>query len=136
MQKIITQESELQEVAQKILNAYPQERVFGFYGEMGAGKTTLIKEFCKILEVVSQTSSPTFAIINEYFTVHGEPVYHFDFYRINEVDELRQIGMEEYLNSDCYCFMEWTEKAEPVLKNNFIRIDIAIMEDGKRVFKY
>ena len=95
MKKMITHKDDLPDLASEILRAYPSERLFAFYGEMGAGKTTLIKEICRILGVTDQTSSPTFAIINEYYTTEDVPVYHFDFYRIDDIDELRQIGVEE-----------------------------------------
>jgi tRNA threonylcarbamoyladenosine biosynthesis protein TsaE len=85
---------ELPEVAKKILHTYPKERIFGFYGEMGAGKTTLIKEICKVLGVKNITSSPSFAIVNEYTSANNEPVYHFDFYRIEKLDDAYQIVLK------------------------------------------
>lgn len=127
---------ELPEVAKKLLQAYPNERIFGFYGEMGAGKTTLIKEICKVLGVKNITSSPSFAIVNEYTSANNEPVYHFDFYRIEKLDDAYQIGFEDYLNSDYYCFIEWTEKVEPILKGDFVKVEIEILEDGVRMIRY
>lgn len=127
---------ELPEVAKKLLQAYPNERIFGFYGEMGAGKTTLIKEICKVLGVKNITSSPSFAIVNEYISANNEPVYHFDFYRIEKLDDAYQIGFEDYLNSDYYCFIEWTEKVEPILKGDFVKVEIEILEDGVRMIRY
>lgn len=129
-------EMELPEVAKKLLQAYPNERIFGFYGEMGAGKTTLIKEICKVLGVKNITSSPSFAIVNEYISANNEPVYHFDFYRIEKLDDAYQIGFEDYLNSDYYCFIEWTEKVEPILKGDFVKVEIEILEDGVRMIRY
>lgn len=129
-------EMELPEVAKKLLQAYPNERIFGFYGEMGAGKTTLIKEICKVLGVKNITSSPSFAIVNEYTSANNEPVYHFDFYRIEKLDDAYQIGFEDYLNSDYYCFIEWTEKVEPILKGDFVKVEIEILEDGVRMIRY
>lgn len=129
-------EMELPDVAKKILHAYPNERIFGFYGEMGAGKTTLIKEICKVLGVKNITSSPSFAIVNEYTSANNEPVYHFDFYRIEKLDDAYQIGFEDYLNSDYYCFIEWTEKVEPILKGDFVKVEIEILEDGRRLIRY
>lgn len=135
MNQIIYDESQLSDVASDIIARYPENRIFGFYGEMGAGKTTLIKEICRVLHVTETTSSPTFAIINEYFTDQDEPVYHFDFYRIDNPGDLYQIGMEEYLKSGSYCFMEWVEKAEDYIKEDFIRVEIEVEEDGKRILK-
>lgn len=134
---IINSQNELATVAADLLQKHAEERVFGFYGEMGAGKTTLIKEICRQLGVTATTSSPTFAIVNEYFTAEGEPVYHFDFYRINSIDEAVKIGFDDYLYSGNYCFIEWTEKVEEMLtEEDFVRVDIKVLEDGKREFKY
>ncbi len=136
MQEITASEEDLYEVAQRILTAYPNERVFGFYGEMGAGKTTLIKEMCKVLGVTDVTSSPTFAIINEYWTDGGQPLYHFDFYRINEPADASRVGFEEYLYSGNYCFIEWTEKVEEILQDDFIPITIERVDDATRRFRF
>lgn len=134
---IINSQNELATVAADLLQKHVEERVFGFYGEMGAGKTTLIKEICRQLGVTATTSSPTFAIVNEYFTSEGEPVYHFDFYRINSIDEAVKIGFDDYLYSGNYCFIEWTEKVEEMLtEEDYVRVDIKVLEDGKREFKY
>ena len=134
MQQITANEEQLTGVAQAILEAYPQERVFGFYGEMGTGKTTLIKELCRVLGVRDITSSPTFAIVNEYWTDDGMPVYHFDFYRIDEPADATRIGFEEYLCSGSYCFIEWTEKVEAILQGDFIPIRIERVDDTNRCF--
>ena len=132
----VTLEIELPELAKNILLAYPQKRIFGFYGEMGAGKTTLIKEMCKVLGVKNITSSPSFAIVNEYTSADDEPVYHFDFYRIEKLEDAYQIGFEEYLNSNYYCFIEWTDKVEPILKGDFVKIEIEMFDDGHRIVYY
>lgn len=134
MKEIIADQSQLTTVADAILKAHPQERVFGFYGEMGAGKTTLIKEMCRCLGVQDITSSPTFAIVNEYWTDGGQPLYHFDFYRIDEPADATRIGFEEYLYSGSYCFIEWTEKVEEILQDDFIRVDIQRVDDNTRKF--
>lgn len=136
MQQITANESQLDMVARAILEAYPQDRIFGFYGEMGAGKTTLIKEMCKVLGVADVTSSPTFAIVNEYWADGSTPVYHFDFYRIDEPADATRIGFEEYLYSGCYCFIEWTEKVEEILQGDFIRVDIQRVDEKNRIFKF
>ncbi|MEG2070703.1 MAG: tRNA (adenosine(37)-N6)-threonylcarbamoyltransferase complex ATPase subunit type 1 TsaE [Bacteroidales bacterium] len=123
-------------VAHDILAKYPNEHVFGFYGEMGAGKTTLIKELCKCLGVKNVTSSPTFAIVNEYLTENGKYLYHFDFYRINDLKEALQIGLEDYLYGGHYCFIEWTEKVEELLQDEFVKITIETLSDNTRRFSY
>ena len=136
MQAIKATEEQLDQVADAILKAHPEERVFGFYGEMGAGKTTLIKALCRSLGVRDVTSSPTFAIINEYWTEAGEPLYHFDFYRIDEPADATRVGFEEYLYSGHYCFIEWTEKVEEILQGDFVPITIERVDDDTRLFKY
>ena len=133
---VINSQNDLSTVAEDFLRKHADERVFGFYGEMGAGKTTLIKEICRQLGVTATTSSPTFAIVNEYFTAEGEPVYHFDFYRIDSIDEAVKIGFDDYLYSGDYCFIEWTEKVEEMLPDDYVRVDIKVLEDGRREFIY
>lgn len=128
--------TELDMVARTLLDAYPQERVFGFYGGMGIGKTTLIKAICKVLQVRDVAMSPTFSIINEYQTVDGQPVYHFDFYRIDGAEEALRAGFEEYLYSGCYCLIEWTEKVESILQHDFIPVHITRMDDHTRLFTF
>lgn len=134
MKEIVADQTQLANVAEAILKEYPQERVFGFYGEMGAGKTTLIKEMCHYLGVQDVTSSPTFAIVNEYWTDDNRPLYHFDFYRIDEPADATRIGFEEYLYSGSYCFIEWTEKVEEILQGDYIRVDIQRVDDATRKF--
>ena len=136
MQQITANEQQLPDVAKAIMETYPQERVFGFYGEMGTGKTTLIKEMCKILGVQDITSSPTFAIINEYWTTQDQPIYHFDFYRIDEPADASRIGFEEYLYSGHYCFIEWTEKVEEILQGDFIPVQIERVDETTRRFSF
>lgn len=136
MQAIKATEEQLDQVAEAILKAHPEERVFGFYGEMGAGKTTLIKALCRALGVRDVTSSPTFAIINEYWTEAGEPLYHFDFYRIDEPADATRVGFEEYLYSGHYCFIEWTEKVEEILQGDYIPVTIERVDDDTRLFKF
>lgn len=136
MQEIIASEDNLKAVAEAILKAYPQDRVFGFYGEMGTGKTTLIKQICNVLGVKDITSSPTFAIVNEYWTDNGQPIYHFDFYRIDEPADASRIGFEEYLYSGSYCFIEWTEKVEEILQDDFVKVTISRVDDVSRRFQF
>lgn len=136
MQQITANEQQLPDVAKAILETYSKERVFGFYGEMGTGKTTLIKEMCKMLGVQDITSSPTFAIINEYWTDQDQPIYHFDFYRIDEPADATRIGFEEYLYSGNYCFIEWTEKVEEILQGDFIPVQIERVDETTRRFLF
>lgn len=134
MQTITATEEHLQPVAEAIIKAYPQERVFGFYGEMGAGKTTLIKSLCQTLGVSDTTSSPTFSIVNEYWTPSNKPIYHFDFYRIDNASEATAVGFEEYLYSGNYCFIEWTERVEEILQDDFVKVTILRVDDQTRQF--
>jgi len=132
--EIVAMQTQLSEVASAILDHFPHERIFGFYGEMGVGKTTFIKEICKILHVEQTITSPTFAILNEYLTIDDNPVYHFDFYRINNIEEAIATGFSDYLHSSHYCFIEWTEKIEDLLGNNFVKINICRVDDETRIF--
>ncbi len=125
---------QLPEVARKLLGEFPDDRFFAFFGKMGVGKTTLIKEICAELGVNDNVCSPTFAIVNEYTDGAGEPVYHFDFYRMKSVAEAYDIGYEEYFYSGCYCFTEWTEKVEELLPERYVRVEIE-EENGNRILK-
>ncbi len=125
---------QLPEVARKLLGEFPDERFFAFFGKMGVGKTTLIKEICAALGVEDNVCSPTFAIVNEYSDRKGEPVYHFDFYRLKSVAEAYDIGYEEYFYSGCYCFTEWTEKIEELLPESYVRVEIE-EQNGTRILK-
>ena len=96
--------------------------VIAFYGSMGAGKTTLIKNLCHRMGVTDEVNSPTFAIVNEYATMEGESVYHFDFYRIKKLEEAYDIGFENYFYSGNLCLIEWPEMIEPILPDHYIRV--------------
>ena len=121
----------LPEVSSKILDAFPDSRVFALYGRMGAGKTTLIKELCHKLDVVDEVQSPTFSIINEYKTKGSESVFHFDFYRINKIDEVFDIGYEDYIYSGSYCFIEWPDLGLGFLPEPDIIIALTQQEQGR-----
>lgn len=123
--------AQLPEVAQSLLKEFPEERFFAFFGKMGVGKTTLIKELCAQLGVQDNVCSPTFAIINVYSAGDGSPIYHFDFYRLKKAEEAYDIGYEEYFYSGEYCFTEWTEKVEELLPDHYVRVEIA-EENGVR----
>lgn len=123
---------QLPSTAQKLLETFSNERFFAFYGKMGVGKTTLIKEICKLLGVDDNVCSPTFAIVNEY-DAHGEPVYHFDFYRMKSLSDAYDIGYEEYFYSGHYCFTEWTEKIEPLLPERYVRVEITEHDEERHL---
>ena len=125
---------QLREVAQNLLNTFSDDRFFAFFGKMGVGKTTLIKELCAELGVEENVCSPTFAIVNEYSGGNGEPIYHFDFYRMKSTAEAYDIGYEEYFYSGCYCFTEWTEKIEELLPERYVRVEIT-EDEGVRTLK-
>ena len=115
---------ELDEIAKALLVIFGNQKKVVFFGEMGVGKTTLIKSICKVLNVQDIVSSPTFSVVNEYQNKDGNSLYHFDFYRIKNQEELFDLGLEEYIYSDNYCFIEWPEKAEGLLSDNFIQVQI------------
>jgi tRNA threonylcarbamoyladenosine biosynthesis protein TsaE len=132
MEIVIENLGQLHEVARNLLATFKDDRFFAFFGKMGVGKTTLIKEICDVLGVEDVVCSPTFAIVNEYSTNTSESVYHFDFYRLKSVTEAYDIGYEEYFYSGCYCFTEWTEKVEELLPERYVRVEIE-ERDGLRV---
>jgi len=119
-------------VANQLLALADDIPVWCFTGEMGAGKTTLIKAICDQLHVQDAMSSPTFSIINEYQTAEGAPIYHFDFYRIKSLDEARDIGVEEYFYSGHYCFIEWPELVADLLPAERVEISINLVEGNSR----
>jgi tRNA threonylcarbamoyladenosine biosynthesis protein TsaE len=124
--------SSIQQVAAEFLRVCSPQRKFAFYGAMGSGKTTFITALCKELKAMDLVSSPTFSIVNEYETETGELIYHFDFYRIKTIEELFDIGFEEYCNDIAWCFIEWPEKAEEVISDEFVKVVITIDKSGNR----
>ena len=118
--------------ARKFVDEMGENRVFAFYGKMGAGKTTFIKAICEALGVKDVVTSPTFAIVNEYADAVGEPVYHFDFYRIKNLKEAYDIGCEEYFYSGSPCFIEWPEMVEELLPEDTVSVTIEVLEDESR----
>lgn len=137
MKKIeVTTLAELESAAKTILNDMGNNRIFALNGTMGAGKTTLIKEFCVVLGVEEVVSSPTFALVNEYSSKSNEPIYHFDFYRIKKLSEVFDIGYEEYFYSGNYCFIEWPELITELLPDLFVYLLIEEKSDGSRTISY
>jgi tRNA threonylcarbamoyladenosine biosynthesis protein TsaE len=119
----------LGEVSEYLMAMRDEADVVAFYGSMGAGKTTLIKDLCHRMGVTDEVNSPTFAIVNEYVTGEGDSVYHFDFYRIKKLEEAFDIGYENYFYSGCLCLIEWPELIEPLLPDRYLRVEIGAGED-------
>lgn len=124
------------EAAKAFVDAMGEKRVFAFYGKMGVGKTTFIKVVCEEMGVEDVINSPTFAIVNEYVDGRGEPVYHFDFYRIKKEQEVLDIGYEDYVYSGNVCFMEWPELIEGLLPADVVKVTIQEEEDGGRTIMF
>jgi tRNA threonylcarbamoyladenosine biosynthesis protein TsaE len=125
---------ELERVAQDIIAQNP-EKIILFNGKMGVGKTTLIKKLCSILGVQGATSSPTFSLVNEYQTSKNQIVYHFDCYRLKSEIEALDMGIDEYLYSGNWCFIEWSEKIESLIPEVHSVVNIKLQSDGKRVLE-
>lgn len=123
---------ELNDVAKALINAFPEQRVFAFYGKMGAGKTTFIQSICQALGTTDNVTSPTFALINEYMDSNMDSIFHFDFYRIKEIEEAFDLGYEDYIYSGCYCLIEWPQMIEPLLPENLVEVKIEVAEDDSR----
>lgn len=132
MRQTINQLNELDAVAHRLLAEGRRWPVWLFEGEMGAGKTTLIKALCRALGVVSVVQSPTFSIVNEYTTHEGHSVYHFDCYRLRNEAEALDIGIEEYFDSGAYCFIEWPERIASLWPATYYQIHIWADPEGHR----
>lgn len=124
------------EAAREFVAAMGDRTVFAFYGSMGAGKTTFIKAVCERLGVENVINSPTFAIVNEYRSDTGELIYHFDFYRIKKLEEVYDMGYEDYFYSGALCFIEWPELVEDLLPMDAVKIEITEEADGTRLLKF
>ena len=122
----------IHEAARYFLNAVGDANIFAIDGDMGVGKTTFIKAVCEELGVKDVITSPTFSLVNEYTDGKGEPVYHFDFYRIKKLEEVYDMGYEDYFYSGALCFIEWPELIEELLPGNTVRVTIEELEDGSR----
>ena len=136
----------IRESAREFIENIGEHKVFAFYGKMGAGKTTFVKAICEELGVEDVITSPTFAIVNEYevrgaeansslFTLHSSLIYHFDFYRIKKLEEVYDMGYEDYFYSGALCFIEWPELIEPLLPDDAVRVEIEELADGTRVVR-
>lgn len=136
MEILIQDIDAIAEAAKKFVAAMGDRKVFAFYGKMGAGKTTFIKAVCEELGVKDVINSPTFAIVNEYVDGEGEPIYHFDFYRIKKEQEVLDIGYEDYVFSGNVCFMEWPELIENLLPDDAVKVTIEEEEKGERVVRF
>lgn len=126
---------EYPEAARKFISFLDKGSIFAFYGKMGSGKTTFIKSICEELGVEDSINSPTFAIVNEYEDKEKRTIYHFDFYRIKSVEEVYNMGYEEYIYSDAICFMEWPELIEELLPEECIKVYINENTDGSRTIR-
>ena len=126
---------ELSVLAQNLLIDRGENRIWAFYGAMGAGKTTLIKMLCEAAGVLQQVSSPTFNLINEYESTQLGIIYHFDLYRLTSIEDALNIGAEEYFHSGNLCLLEWPENIEPLLPNNRRNVIIQVTDHGSRIIK-
>ena len=124
----------IRESAREFINQMGDAKVFAFYGQMGAGKTTFIKAVCEELGVCDVITSPTFAIVNEYTA--SVPIYHFDFYRIKKLEEVYDMGYEDYFYSGALCFIEWPELIEELLPEDAVRVTISEERDGTRSIEF
>ena len=127
---------DIDRAAEEFLRKIGDRKLVAFFAPMGAGKTTFTTAICRALGVTDPVGSPTFAIVNEYMRADGEPMYHFDFYRINKLSEAMDIGLEDYLYSGCLCIMEWPENIEELLPEDTLRVDILVNPDGSRTLSW
>ncbi len=128
----ITSHSSLSSVAFELLRS-SDNHIFAFYGEVGAGKTTLIKHLCHHLNVIDPVSSPTFSIVNEYMTSRNTKIFHFDLYRLNNIAEAIDLGVETYVNTENYCFIEWPDLIESLLPDNYTTLSIRFLGHNRKL---
>ena len=141
MEIIIKDIEHIREAAREFIEHIGERRVFAFYGKMGAGKTTFVKAICEELGVDDVITSPTFAIINEYtpsslLLPPSSKIFHFDFYRIKKLEEVYDMGYEDYFYSGALCFIEWPELIEEILPDDAVRVSITEQEDGSRIVSF
>lgn len=132
MKEIICTLDNMTAAAAEFLDAVGDNRLIAFHGHLGAGKTTFIKALCDLLGVVDNVCSPTFTIVNEYRAADGQSVFHFDFYRIDDLREAQDLGLEEYFFSGCFCFMEWPEKIADLLPEEVLDVEIEPIDQNTR----
>ena len=132
----ITDIDHIREAAREFIEHIGDRRVFAFYGKMGAGKTTFVKAICEELGVNDVITSPTFAIINEYTSAKDDTIFHFDFYRIKKLEEVYDMGYEDYFYSGALCFIEWPELIEEILPDDAVRVSITEQDDGSRIVTF
>lgn len=130
---IASSEKELPEIAKKIIEACGNHSVLAFFGEMGAGKTTLIRAICSELGVLDVVSSPTFSVVNEYIALSQNTIYHFDFYRIKDENEAYDMGYEEYFYSGNLCLVEWPQKIEGLMPEDMIKVEITVESEIRTI---
>ena len=126
----------IHEAAREFIENMGGSNVFAFYGKIGAGKTTFIKAICEEQGVDDVITSPTFAIVNEYTDIDGDPIYHFDFYRIKKLEEVYDMGYEDYFDSGYLCLLEWPELIEELLPEDAVKVTITELEDGTREVEF
>jgi tRNA threonylcarbamoyladenosine biosynthesis protein TsaE len=131
--EIVTSIEGLKDTAANLIHRFPDKKIFALYGKMGAGKTTFIQAICKHLGSEDNVTSPTFALINEYSSPEQSSIFHFDFYRIENIEEAFDLGYEDYIYSGHYCFIEWPEMIEPLLPEQIVNIEIQAQEDNSRI---
>jgi tRNA threonylcarbamoyladenosine biosynthesis protein TsaE len=135
MEIIIKHKRDIHSAVRKLLKEYSNSRIFAFSGQMGAGKTTIIKEICKSLGATDITSSPTFTIVNEYRRKGADSLFHIDLYRIKKTEEAFDIGIEEYLSGGFYCFIEWPGLIEDLLPEGTVHISITVGDSEERILQ-
>lgn len=126
----------IDDAAKAFLEEIGDNKIVALYGSMGAGKTTFVTALCRVLGVEDVVNSPTFTIVNEYQTEVGDPLFHFDFYRIKSLREVEDLGFDEYVYSGYLCLMEWPEMVEEMLPEETLKVSIAEQEDGSRLIKF
>ena len=133
---IIRGTEDLDRAAAEFLETIGVNTLVAFFAPMGAGKTTFTTAICRALGVTDPVGSPTFAIVNEYMRADGDPMYHFDFYRINKLSEAIEIGLDDYLYSGCLCIMEWPENIEELLPEETLKVNIIVNPDQSRTLSW
>ena len=133
MNFILKDISDIDTAAKIFVEKFGDKKIFAFYGEMGAGKTTFIKAVCKSMGVTGTITSPTFSLVNEYKTDNGMTIYHFDFYRIENIEEVYDFGYEDYFYSDKMCFIEWPELVETLLPEDVVEVKISADDNEQRL---